>query len=351
MVYSYMFPINEVRVHNAYMPSVRGTMNAVRFIMNDPRALIPHSGAASEVEPAIFSAPFLPNAEILSDAVAEELKAYFYRTMTFQFGTRRDLIDRCLYTPSFRYQLRKVSVTFRAALHYSGRYLEDVMQLHALEKLFELPLNVNIAVIIDPGVVRYNRFLGMVKVAFPILDALEDQGYALSLLLEPVWRFEGRRKWVRFKSARDYEDDGISIKNVIHSTSFPHPLFHVGVFVAYAIAQKGPYDQEEAVNALSALFCLKKGTKIRITMDRQWMMELSDVHEWEVESMFELMSPLLDRLKGAGYLVDLIFETDVPFVFNPTVTKLTVASLKKRAADVSTITNNTHLRARIKLLT
>jgi hypothetical protein len=156
---------------------------------------------------------------------------------------------------------------------------------------------------------------------------------------------------VRFKSARDYEDDGISIKNAIHSPSFPHPLFHVGVFVAYAIAQKGPYDQEEAVNALSALFCLKKGTKIRITMNRRWMMELSDVHEWEVESMFELMSPLLDRLRGAGYLVDLMFETDVPFVFNPTVTKLTVASLKKRAADVSTITNNTHLRARIKLLT
>jgi hypothetical protein len=196
MVYSYMFPINKVRVHNAYMPSVRGTMNAVRFIMNDPRALIPHSGAASEVKPAIFSAPFSPNAEILSDAVAEELKAYFYRTMTFQFGTRPDLIDRCLYTPSFPYQLRKVSVTFRAALHYNGRYLEDVMQLHALEKLFELPLNVNIAVIIDPGVGRYNRFLGMVKVAFPILDALEEQGYALSLLLEPVWRFEGRRKWV-----------------------------------------------------------------------------------------------------------------------------------------------------------
>jgi hypothetical protein len=196
IVYSYIFPISAVRVHNAYMPSVRGTMNTVRFIMNDPRALIPHSGAASEVEPAIFAAPISPNAEILSDAVAEELKAYFYRTTIFKFGARPDLIDRCLYTSSFPYQLRKVSVTFRAALHYSGRYVEDAMQLHALAKLFELPLNVNIAVIIDPDVARYNRFLGMVKVAFPILDALEEQGYALSLLLEPVWRFEWRRKWV-----------------------------------------------------------------------------------------------------------------------------------------------------------
>jgi hypothetical protein len=105
MVYSYMFPVSEVRVHDAYMPSVRGTMSAMRFIVNDPRALIPHTGI-TEVKPAIFAAPFSSNADLLGDAVAEELKAYFYRTTTFKFGTRPDLIDRYLYTPSFPYQLR-----------------------------------------------------------------------------------------------------------------------------------------------------------------------------------------------------------------------------------------------------
>jgi hypothetical protein len=33
---SYMFPITQVRIIDAYMPSVRGTMNAIRFIVNDP---------------------------------------------------------------------------------------------------------------------------------------------------------------------------------------------------------------------------------------------------------------------------------------------------------------------------
>jgi hypothetical protein len=36
MVYGYMFPITQVRIIDAYMPSVRGTMNAIRFIVNDP---------------------------------------------------------------------------------------------------------------------------------------------------------------------------------------------------------------------------------------------------------------------------------------------------------------------------
>jgi hypothetical protein len=70
------------------------------------------------------------------------------------------------------------------------------MQLRALGKLFELPHNVNIAVIMDPGVGRYNRFLHMVRVALPLLDALEEEGYAFELLLEPVWRFEKMIKWM-----------------------------------------------------------------------------------------------------------------------------------------------------------
>jgi hypothetical protein len=84
-------------------------------------------------------------------------------------------------------------VTFRAALYSSGYCVNDVMQLCALEKLFELPRNVNIAVIIDTDVGWYNRFLTMVIVAFTILDAFKEEGHVFSPLLEPAWSFEGRR--------------------------------------------------------------------------------------------------------------------------------------------------------------
>jgi hypothetical protein len=195
MIYAYLFPISEVRVQDAYMPSVRGTIHGVRFNLNDSRALILQSGIA-QVKPAIFAAPFSPNVEILGDVVTEELGAYFYRTTTFILSTRPDLVDRCLYTPSFSYQLHKVSVTFRAALYSSGYCVNDIMQLCALEKLFELPRNVNISVIIDTGVGCYNRFLIMVTVAFTILDAFKEEGHVFSPLLEPAWSFEGRKEWV-----------------------------------------------------------------------------------------------------------------------------------------------------------
>jgi hypothetical protein len=42
---------------------------------------------------------------------------------------------------------------------------------------------------------------------------------------------------VMFKFAREDPDEGISMEKAIHSPAFPHPPFHIGVSVAYAIAQ------------------------------------------------------------------------------------------------------------------
>jgi hypothetical protein len=78
-----------------------------------------------------------------------------------------------------------------------SQWAEEKAQLAPLEKLFELPLNVAITIIINPRLgFRFPRFGTMVATLFPLLEALEEEGYKLRIMLEPVWCFEDRKEWV-----------------------------------------------------------------------------------------------------------------------------------------------------------